>query len=305
MNAPVNEKRLGPLQKHTSVLRQAGIRLASEAGRQFQLGTGLGLSGPYIFLKNQFGSTHRSRTRRGKRCVTLTTASSVALTTIFFDAGGTIVYPEPGLTLAALAERNYHPLPEQLHAAERNAKRELDEARARHDSVDAQYWDIYYLHLFRELGIDDDAELRSALVTATRTGMNWRRVLPDARQALERLKDGHRLGLISNSDGSVRRLFETLSLDSYFDSFTDSQHCGYEKPDPRIFQAALAAMGAMPEESLYVGDIYSIDYVGAQGAGMGAVLVDVAGAYRGMGYARVGSLTELHTRLGEFSHSAT
>ena len=229
----------------------------------------------------------------------------MALTTIFFDAGGTIVYPEPGLTLAALAERNYHPLPEQLHAAERNAKRELDEARARHDSVDAQYWDIYYLHLFRELGIDDDAELRSALVTATRTGMNWRRVLPDARQALERLKDGHRLGLISNSDGSVRRLFEALSLDSYFDSFTDSHHCGYEKPDPRIFQAALAAMGAMPEESLYVGDIYSINYVGAQGAGMGAVLVDVAGAYRGMGYARVGSLTELHTRLGEFSHSAT
>ena len=55
-------------------------------------------------------------------------------------------------------------------------------------------------------------------------------------------------------------------------------------------------MKAEPAESLYVGDVYSVDYVGARNAGMEAVLFDVAGAYRERGAAtsgvpeRVGSL---------------
>ena len=35
-------------------------------------------------------------------------------------------------------------------------------------------------------------------------------------------------------------------------------------------------MNAAPEESLYVGDVYSVDYLGATGAGMKAILMDVA-----------------------------
>ncbi len=40
------------------------------------------------------------------------------------------------------------------------------------------------------------------------------------------------------------------------------------------------SLNARPEESLYVGDVYSVDYLGATGAGMQAVLMDVPGAYR-------------------------
>ena len=52
-------------------------------------------------------------------------------------------------------------------------------------------------------------------------------------------------------------------------------------------------MNAAPEESLYVGDVYSVDYLGAIGAGMQAMLMDVAGAYRDKGVPRVQSLEEL------------
>ena len=219
------------------------------------------------------------------------------ITTIFFDAGGTIVFPEPALTLGALTVRHLFPVEEQLQAAERDAKRQFDAARAGHLSVDAQYWDLYYLSLFRELGIADDAGLRASLVAAARSGMNWRRVRPHTREVLERLKRRYRIGLISNSDGSVRRLLELLKLDDCFASFTDSHHCGFEKPDRRIFECALAELGTSPEESLYVGDIYSIDFVGAQAAGMSAMLIDVAGVYRDTPYPRVESLEELETRL--------
>ena len=78
---------------------------------------------------------------------------------------------------------------------------------------------------------------------------------------------------------------------------TDSGLVGYEKPHPAIFQAAMRAMDATPEQSLYVGDVYSVDYVGATRAGMQAILFDVSGAYRESGKPRVESLEELEMKL--------
>ena len=69
------------------------------------------------------------------------------------------------------------------------------------------------------------------------------------------------------------------------------------KPHREIFEAALKTMKAQPEESLYVGDIYSVDYLGARNASMDAVLFDVAGTYRDRGLPRVESLTELEKWL--------
>jgi FMN phosphatase YigB (HAD superfamily) len=56
-------------------------------------------------------------------------------------------------------------------------------------------------------------------------------------------------------------------------------------------------MNADAAESLYVGDVYSVDYVGARNAGMQAVLFDVSGAYRGREFPRVESLVELENWL--------
>jgi putative hydrolase of the HAD superfamily len=72
---------------------------------------------------------------------------------------------------------------------------------------------------------------------------------------------------------------------------------GVEKPHPEIFRQALQAMNAAPDESVYVGDLYSVDYLGATGAGMQAILMDVPGAYRDRGVPRVESLEELNSLL--------
>jgi FMN phosphatase YigB (HAD superfamily) len=56
-------------------------------------------------------------------------------------------------------------------------------------------------------------------------------------------------------------------------------------------------MNARADESLYVGDVYSVDYVGARNAGMEAVLFDVAGAYRHRHEPRVESVEQLETWL--------
>ena len=82
-----------------------------------------------------------------------------------------------------------------------------------------------------------------------------------------------------------------------FESITDSAIVGFEKPRPEIFEAALSQMKARAEESLYVGDVYSVDYLGASNAGMQAVLMDVARAYHDRDLPRVESLTELESWL--------
>jgi putative hydrolase of the HAD superfamily len=219
------------------------------------------------------------------------------ITTIFFDAGGTLVFPDVDLTYAALGARGIYPSQQQLEAAERESKLQLDDARSKNHSVDAQYWDMYYGSLLRQLGMADDIELRAMLVGATRKSTNWQRVLPGTYDLLDRMKRRYRIGLISNSDGSVEQLFQLLGLADYFDSFTDSCRCGFEKPDPRIFQAALRSLSTKPEFSVYVGDIYSIDFVGAKAVGMQAVLMDVAGVYRNTPHLRAESLSELEFRL--------
>ena len=47
-----------------------------------------------------------------------------------------------------------------------------------------------------------------------------------------------------------------------------------EKPDPKIFDAGCEALGLPADACLYVGDLYPVDYVGARGAGLEAVLLE-------------------------------
>lgn len=50
-----------------------------------------------------------------------------------------------------------------------------------------------------------------------------------------------------------------------------SDALGVAKPDPAIFRTALSAMGARAADSLYVGDAFQTDVVGARAAGMRVV----------------------------------
>jgi putative hydrolase of the HAD superfamily len=93
-------------------------------------------------------------------------------------------------------------------------------------------------------------------------------------ESLARLRQaGLKLGVVSNSDGRVEQALAAAGLREYFDVVIDSALVGVEKPDPRIFHAALEALGVAPEEALYVGDLYEIDVLGARAAGMEAVLL--------------------------------
>jgi putative hydrolase of the HAD superfamily len=218
------------------------------------------------------------------------------LKVIFFDAGNTLVFPDHYLTLAPLAERGVHVDSAHLAAAERAARRFRDSVPAEHLSpnTDREYWIIYFREL---LGPAAEHELIHELVPLSQTSGNWRLVRPGTREALLALKQHYRLAVISNSDGRMANLLADVGLGELFESVTDSSRVGFQKPHPGIFRAALAAATIDPDESVYVGDIYSIDYLGATAVGMKAILMDPYGTYADNGLPRITDIAELESLL--------
>lgn len=118
-------------------------------------------------------------------------------------------------------------------------------------------------------------EIMPVLRAPGQTQRLWSSVLPGVRDALERLTDkNYRLIVVSNSDGTVEESLIKTGLRSYFETVVDSYWAGFEKPDPRLFQYALDIAGAIPEETIHIGDMYDVDITGARSAGIHAVLID-------------------------------
>ena len=213
---------------------------------------------------------------------------------IFFDVGNTLLFPNRARMLAPLPADG-HPTLEAWQALERRTKHEFDQGLME-GKVDQNFWWTFHTYLLQGLNALDDG-LRNTLVENTQKSSNWDQILPGTREALERLRKQYAIAVISNADGKIDAVLRRCGIVDCFQSITDSGHVGYEKPHPAIFEAALREMKADAGDSLYVGDVYSVDYMGARQAGMQAVLFDVAGAYRERGVPRVESLLHLEDWL--------
>jgi HAD superfamily hydrolase (TIGR01549 family) len=209
---------------------------------------------------------------------------------IFFDVGGTLIFPDLPEMMAPLLRRGIKPTAEQLFLADRAAKH-LHMRGADDTPGNRGHWYVYFSSLLDQIGAGHD--LLEELAARAGDSSYWTLLAPQAAQTLEQLAREFRLAVISNADGRIRQVLEGAGLAKYFESITDSGVVGHEKPDRRIFDAALASMQLSAEDGLYVGDIYGVDYVGAIGAGMNAVVIDFAGVYEGSTFPRVRTLAEL------------
>ena len=105
------------------------------------------------------------------------------------------------------------------------------------------------------------------------------RPFPGAIESLHRLRMANiRLGLITNGSAEGQRAkIERFSLAGYFDHIQIEGEFGIGKPDARVFQHALDALGVEPAEAWMVGDNLEFDIHGAQQVGIYAVWIDSRG----------------------------
>jgi HAD superfamily hydrolase (TIGR01509 family) len=215
---------------------------------------------------------------------------------IFFDVGNTLLFPNRKRIDAPLAERGLTPDPEHLRDLERRTKNQFDSLMTKDGSHDHSFWLMFYTQLLAEIGLSDDA-VRDQLVASIRNSANWDTIRPGTAEQLQQIGERYPIGVISNADGKIENVLRACGLADCFRTITDSGLVGDEKPHPELFRHALKQMNAEPEESLYVGDVYSVDFLGATGVGMQAVLMDIPGAYRNKGLPRIESLEELQIKL--------
>ena len=105
------------------------------------------------------------------------------------------------------------------------------------------------------------------------------RLYADVRLALARIAAaGARAIIVSNHLWRLPEIVEALGLGDAVAGVVTSARCGYRKPHPAIYRAALDLAGTAPGETLMVGDNPSADVRGAEGAGLHAVLLDRDGA---------------------------
>jgi FMN phosphatase YigB (HAD superfamily) len=218
------------------------------------------------------------------------------VSTIFFDVGNTLLFPNRERIHAPLATRGFDPPPKQLRDLERLIKNQFDTMMSAKGSTDRSFWWMFYSQLLAEIGLKDDG-VRDQLVAGIRDSGNWDVILPGTVDRLREIGRRYRIAVISNADGRIEDVLRRCGIADCFLTITDSGNVGYEKPHPEIFRQALRSLNAQPSESLYVGDVYSLDYMGATGAGMKSILMDVSGAYADKGVDRVESLDELQRAL--------
>lgn len=227
------------------------------------------------------------------------------VTTLFLDAGNTLISIDYGWICDELRRMGVVCSLEVLQRAEAAARPAVSvkvRDGQREPGVD---WRAVYIAAVLEClptGVMEDTDrilgIAEALVPILFVDGNsmrlWSQVMPGTRPALVQFQAmGLPLHVISNSDGTVEEGLRRNNLRDFFGVVVDSHVVQVEKPDARIFAAALEMTHCHPSEALYVGDLYDIDVVGAESAGMQAVLLDPHSDWNGVQCERVPDLAAL------------
>jgi HAD superfamily hydrolase (TIGR01549 family) len=162
---------------------------------------------------------------------------------------------------------------------------------------DEELWITFTEAIVRGMGGDADGS-RSCALDLVR---EWERhenffLYEDALPALEALRSyGLLIGLVSNGQRDLEEFVRHHSLD--VDVCVGSLRHGHVKPHRSIFEAALRAVGAAPDEAAMVGDSFADDIAGARALGMRAILLDRDGLHEGEPD-RIDTLLALPAALG-------
>ena len=215
---------------------------------------------------------------------------------ILFDYGETLVgFSRPREAIAEAEMRildvlrasgRPEPAIETLRAIMERVEREVIEHQ-RSGSLDEIDVMAVSLGAYGEAGLHLDHDLLDAVLRIEQEAWWYGAHLdPDAIPLIDSLRGrGIRVGLCSNAPYRVESLHGQLAflgLESHLDAVTFSAAVGWRKPSPRIFEAALRALGTEAHRTVMVGDNEAADIAGAHAAGMRAVLL-LSGGNHGTG----------------------
>jgi HAD superfamily hydrolase (TIGR01549 family) len=204
--------------------------------------------------------------------------------TVLFDFDGTLVFHKPDSfdMISAFCAEIGQPLSEEAEWRGRRTRHAYFVDPSIREQLNrfapGEFWQHFNRCLLEAVDIDGDLDLLAAEVTGRVAESDLTYYCPEeGYRTLTDLRDrGYGLGLITNRRNvdHFYELLDQMELRPLFDMTLASGEVGIHKPEPGIFHAALERVDASPGESLYVGDNYWADVIGAQRAGVTPVLLD-------------------------------
>ena len=198
---------------------------------------------------------------------------------VLFDAGDTLLAPAPSFQGRFVAVAADQGLPLEEAAVDAAIAAAVRAAAWPDDWTDPAtqraFWMGFYREVLSSLGhADDGLQLAEALFASFSDPASYQ-LFDDVRPALEELTGrGLTLGVVSNFEPWLADILALQEIDHLFATVAISGVLGVAKPDPGIFEAALAEAGADPSSTVHVGDQPANDVAAARAVGITPVLID-------------------------------
>ena len=198
---------------------------------------------------------------------------------VLFDAGDTLLAPAPSFQGRFVAVAADQGLPLEEAAVDAAIAAAVRTAAWPDDWTDPatqrEFWMGFYREILTSLGhADDGLQLAEALFASFSDPASYQ-LFDDVRPALEELAGrGITLGVVSNFEPWLADILALQEIDHLFATVAISGVLGVAKPDPGIFEAALAEAGAGPAATVHVGDQPANDVAAARAVGITPVLID-------------------------------
>lgn len=207
---------------------------------------------------------------------------------LVFDLDDTLLDERPGrvagrAALAASVRESAPGLPETRFADAYDRARVAfwrdaeDHRRGRLDLVAARTEIVH--RALRETGFEGEVDAGAASRRFFEAATAAQCLMAGALDVLGRARARYdRLVLLTNGarDAQTEKI-ERFGLAGWFDHVQIEGAFGLGKPEPEAFFHAVGAVGATSDEALMVGNNYEHDVLGALGAGLDAVWVDLEG----------------------------
>jgi len=201
---------------------------------------------------------------------------------IFFDAGGTLLHPYPsvGEIYRDVAAKYGHSLEARkiedafMHVWTRHDG--MADLVSGHDQkIERAWWKKIVHETFDPLAtIEAFDDFFDELYDLFASPGVWR-LYPEVIEVLETLRaKKKKMAVISNWDGRLLGLCESLGLNAYFEFVIASAVFGASKPHASIFEQGLKQLGVAPGDALHVGDSLVDDIQGAYQTGMRPVWIN-------------------------------
>lgn len=205
---------------------------------------------------------------------------------ILFDLDDTLLYFEDYWELGTKEAFRQFPLTESMDA---------DRLFETYQEYSTYYVDLYhrqqisiqhfrntrFVRTLRDWGMEVDEEAAhqfNELYHEVSTGFMM--APPELQRLLESLQKKYKLGIVTNGTAEVQYAkLKAIGAEMYFPQggIIISDEIGWEKPDRRIYEAALQFFSADPKTTLFVGDSWKNDVVGPGLLGISSVWLNKKG----------------------------